>query len=208
MGYYIRVLGRNTTGIPLQKLQEVADPAVIEVQKSEGDEWRELSLRHKSGQEIAVIEKNRVIEGELGAEELEEFKNEVVDYQPQSAAVWLQKYLPTINVIYAFQLLSGTDVDDGWNVLHKIHSAVWNFAGGILQSDGEGFTNEKGYTILWQFSDTVTGSWNVAVLTDEMLWSHFEIDLENESHREAFKLGKVPPGVTILLSPVTHRDVL
>jgi hypothetical protein len=63
-----------------------------------------------------------------------------------------------VKVIYAFQLLNGTDVEDGWARLHSLYNAVWEHAGGILQSDGEGFSNEEGYTILWQFSD---GNWRV-----------------------------------------------
>lgn len=116
-----------------------------------------LTLRHKSGQEIAVIERNPVSEGELGADELQEFLDEVPHHKPDSAAAWLQKYLPTVKVIYAFQLLGGTDVDDGWTPLHRLYQAIWSHAGGILQADGEGFSNEEGYTILWQFAESVTG---------------------------------------------------
>jgi hypothetical protein len=54
------------------------------------------------------------------------------------------------------QLLSGTDVDDGWTPLHRVHSAVWNHVGGIFQADGEGFSDEDGFTILWQFAETTS----------------------------------------------------
>lgn len=100
-------------------------------------------------------------------------------------------------MIYAFRLLSGTDVNDGWSRLHSVYNAVWQAAGGILQSDGEGFSNEAGYTILWQFSEAATGSWNVGVLSDGR-WVNFEIDLGNSEHREAFLQGKVPAGVRLL----------
>ena len=118
---------------------------------------------------------------------------EVADCKPESAARWLQQYLPSVKVIYAFQLLNGTDVEDGWTPLHSLYNTVWEHAGGILQSDGEGFSNDEGYTILWQFSDRVTGSWNMGVLKDGR-WLHFEMDLGNEQHRNAFLSGQVPDG--------------
>jgi hypothetical protein len=197
VGYYIRVLGTSLANIPLQQLRERASPALIEVDESTGEMWEQLTLKHESGPEIAVVEKNPVAEGELGAEELKEFLDEVPFHRPNSAAVWLTNYLPTVKVIYAFQLLSGTDVDDGWTPLHGVYNAVWKFAGGILQADGEGFSNEEGYTILWQFGETATGTWNVGVLVDGG-WVHFEIDLGNQQHREAFWQGHVPAGARLL----------
>jgi hypothetical protein len=196
MGYYIRVLGKKLDSIPLETLQNVSRPAVLHSEGG-GDAWEQLSLSHKSGEEIAVIEKNPVIQGQLGADELQEFIDEVSDYKPESAGIWLQQYLPSVKVIYAFQLLSGTDVEDGWTPLHRVYNAVWNHAAGILQSDGEGFSNEDGYTILWQFSDSVTGRWNMGVLKDGR-WVHFEMDLGNEQHRKAFLSGQVPDGAKVI----------
>ena len=196
MGYYIRVLGKKLDSIPLETLQKVSRPAFLQSER-EGDAWEQLTLSHKSGQEIAVIEKNPVIQGQLGADELQEFIDEVSDYKPESAGIWLQQYLPSVKVIYAFQLLSGTDVEDGWTPLRRVYNAVWNHAGGILQSDGEGFSNEDGYTILWQFSDSVTGRWNMGVLKDDR-WVHFEMDLGNEQHRKAFLSGQVPDGAKVI----------
>lgn len=197
MGYYIRVLGTKLDDIPLDRLQEAAQPALLNIGKGSGDAWEQLSLTHKSGQEIAIVEKNPVIEGQLGADELREFIEEVAHCKPESAATWLQQYLSRIKVIYAFQLLDGTDVDDGWSPLHRLHSTVWNHVGGILQADGEGFSDEDGYTILWQFSDTVSGEWNMGVLKAGR-WLHFGMNLGNEQHRKAFLSGQVPEGAKVL----------
>ena len=197
MGYYIRVLGKTLGNIPLNQLREAAKPAVLHISEGNGDAWEQITLSHKSGQEIAIIERNPVVEGRLGAEELREFIDEVPHYKPETAASWLQQYLPSVKVIYAFQLLGGTDVDDGWTPLHRLYNAVWKKAGGILQADGEGFCDEDGFTILWQFADTVTGKWNAGVLKDGR-WVHFEMDLGNEQHRSAFLSGQVPNGVKVL----------
>jgi hypothetical protein len=198
LGYYIRILGKNPANLPLEQLRGSATPAVIEIDKSDGELWEQLTLRHESGQEIAAIEKNPVVEGELGAEELQEFIDEVSVHEPASAATWLQNYLPGVRVIYAFQLLSGTDANDGWSHLHRVYNTVWSLTGGILQADGEGFSNEEGFTILWQFGDSVKGAWNVGVLNDDGRWVHFEIDLGNMEHRQAFRRGEVPVGAKLL----------
>jgi hypothetical protein len=197
MGYYIRILGKNAEPIPLQVIHEAARPAVLSVSEGDGDAWNELTLKHQSGHEIAVIQRNPVVNGELGAEEIKEFIDEVGHCKPESAASWLQQFLPSVKIIYAFQLLSGTDVEDGWTPLHNIYNAVWNRAGGILQADGEGFSDEDGFTILWQFKESVTGSWNMGLLKDGR-WFHFEMDLGNKQQRGSFLRGELPAGVKLI----------
>jgi hypothetical protein len=196
MGYYIRVLGKNPHNISLDALRKVSQPAILHTEE-DSDAWEQLILSHKSGEETALIEKNLVFEGQLGAEELQEFIDDVSDYKPESAAAWLRQFLPSVKVIYAFQLLNGTNVDDGWTPLHRVYNAVWEHAGGILQADGEGFSNEHGYTILWQFTDAAKGKWKMGVLKDGR-WVHFEMDLGNERHRKAFLSGEVPNGVEVI----------
>jgi hypothetical protein len=197
VGYYIRVLGTSLANVPLHQLKTSAHPALIEADSEGGKDWQQFVLKHADGPEIAAVERNLVEDGELGAEELQEFLDEVQFHRPDSAARWLKEYFPRVKVICAFQLLSGTDLKDGWSQLHKVYNTVWSVAGGILQADGEGFSNEEGYTILWQFGESATGSWNVGVLVDSR-WVHFEIDLGNSQHRESFWNGKVPAGAKIL----------
>jgi hypothetical protein len=197
MPYYIRILGKNNENIPLRALRVKGRPAVLRVAQGTEDSWKQLILSHKSGQEIALIEKNPVVDGQLGADELQEFIEEVGHYKPESSVTWLRGFLPTIKVIYAFQLLSGTDADDGWGRLHSLYGAVWNHTGGILQTDGEGFSNEDGFTVLWQFADTARGQWRMGSMQNGQ-WVNFEMDLGNERQREAFKRGELPPGVKIV----------
>jgi hypothetical protein len=117
----------------------------------EEPEWAQLRLRHKTGQEIALIERNPVRPGELGQEELNEFIDNIQDEKPDSAVEWLLRFLPRVRTIYAFQLLSGKEVDAGWGGVHAVQRAIWKEVGGILQADLEGLSNEDGYHILWQF---------------------------------------------------------
>jgi len=135
MGYYIRVLAENAAVVLAEELRAGfrRDGLKVDLEVTDGSDsfWAELELRHADGTPIAAIEKNLVRPGELGADEIAEFIEEVADLQPRSAARWLENYLPTVRVIYSFQLLSGTDVGDGWKAVHAIRGRLWNRLGGI-----------------------------------------------------------------------------
>ena len=197
MGYYLRILSPSDQNISYSELQTAlhADHpmAMLSLEEESDTDWRQLLLSHGDGTEIAVVERNSSDEG-LGASEIQEFLEEIADGRPKSAAVWLKDYLSRIRAIYALQLLSGTEVAGGWTILGSIKNAIWRKAGGIFQADREGFSNEDGYHILWQFSDSVSGNWWMGVI-ENGAWVHFEMDLGNPQHREAFFAGNVPAGV-------------
>ena len=98
--------------------------------------------------------------------------------------------------IYAFQVLSGTYQTNGWEILGVVKDCIWSAAPSIVQADNEGFSNEDGYHILWQFEDSVDGDWSMAVLRDGQ-WQRFEMDLGNHKHRESFFEGKIPSGAKL-----------
>jgi len=145
-----------------------------------------------------VIERNPVLPGELGEEELNEFIQEAGNGKPESAARWLVQFLPKVRVIYAFQLLSGTEEDKGWDGVDALRNHLWNELGGILQADLEGFSNEQGFQILCQFNRDHSGPWKMAVLNADGEWVAFEIDLGNAKHKESFLRGQVPEGAKLL----------
>ena len=199
MGYYIRVLALETRVPPLRELRRHL-PTSQELSLADGEEstWSELLLQHKGGNEIAVIERNPVLPGELGEEELNEFIQEAGNGKPESAARWLVQFLPKVRVIYAFQLLSGTEEDKGWDGVDALRNHLWNELGGILQADLEGFSNEQGFQILWQFNRDHSGPWKMAVLNADGEWVAFEMDLGNAKHKESFLRGQVPEGAKLL----------
>lgn len=198
MGYYIRVLTLKDNPISLQEINDlISDSELsiqIEVEEGDTSNWNQLLLKHDSGSPIAVIERNPTNE-ELGEEEIQEFLEEIVDYKPNSAVKWLKSFLPKVKAIYAFQILNGVDEGHGWEAIGIIKGFIWNKLGSIFQADAEGFSNEDGYHILWQFSESVTGPWSVAVKKVFGGWTAFEMDLGDNAHRQAFLNGKVPKGV-------------
>jgi len=96
--------------------------------------------------------------------------------------------------IYAFQHLNGADKKKGFEMLNAVRGAVWASAPSIFQADNEGFSNEAGYAILWQFSESATGPWWMGIIQGEE-WVHFQMNLGNKRHREAFRKGQIPKGV-------------
>jgi len=197
MGYYIRILGINDSDIYLDKLLDDLKSggltAKINIQESQSpDSWSLIQVANTNDLVIAQIERNPVIEGELGFDELNEFREEVIDCKPNSSVVWLTKYFDKIKVIYAFQLLNDCFTDDNYSIISTIRNFIWNVTGGILQADNEGFSNEDGYHILWQFSDSVTGDWHMALLNKDNEWIKFRMDLGDKEQREEFKNGLIP----------------
>lgn len=204
MPYYIRVLAETEQRISLHRLRERLQGAGLEaalvVEEGTENEWDSLLLSHADGSEIAVIERNPVLVGTVGGEELREFIAAMETARPRTAANWLREYLPKVKVIYAFQLLDGTDKNSGFEAVWNIQNALWNILGGIFQSDGEGFSNPEGYQIIWEFSERASGLWRMAVLDGDGNWLPFEMELSNRGQRDEFLEGKIPSGVKVLFS--------
>ena len=199
MSYYIRVLGTSDPDIHIDELIDGLSDAGLSAKFSRAElesaaKWSVLLVANKEGEEILQIERNPIVEGDLGFEELSEFRESVEEYRPTSAARWLMSFFDRVKVIYAFQLLGGAFENDNFTVINSVREIIWNKTGGIFQSDAEGFTNEEGYAILWQFSDDVKGDWNMAVHDGDGKWTRFTMELGDEKQREEFFQGKVPKG--------------
>lgn len=198
MGYYIRVLTPASNPPSPEHLLKAAQLHGASVTGDIGvSHWDSLVLINSAGQEICALERNEVSAGSLAEAELAEFQDELADCLPGSAAHWLQSYLKSVHTIYAFQVLSGTYVDNGWDILNAVKEALVGAVGGIEQADNEGFSNEQGFHILWQFSEDVSGDWRMAVLQGGQ-WKKFKMDLGDQAHRAAFLAGEIPAGVECL----------
>jgi hypothetical protein len=155
------------------------------------EEWDSILLSDNDGVEVALIERSPVADGSFGQDEIADLIEDARDCKPESGVQWLLEYLAEVKTVYSFQHLQGAHTEDGGNALHAIRSALWERGDAIIQADLEGFTNEEGYQIVWQFSDSVSGPWNMAVL-QEGTWHQFTMDLGDPDHRAAFLRGEVP----------------
>jgi hypothetical protein len=202
MGYYTRVLSKDEEFPPFTELAEnirMEHPEYrLTIEEGNEEEWENLLLSGIDEVEVAVIERNPVYDGSIGQDEIADFVEDIQDCKPKSGVQWLEDYLSTVRTVYAFQHLQGAETVEGSNALHALRSAIWERGDAIIQADGEGFTNEDGYHIIWQFSDSVSGPWKMGVLQDGV-WRHFSMDLGDPDHRAAFLKGTVPEDLSATL---------
>jgi hypothetical protein len=195
MPYYTRVLSKDDAFPPFDELaQSIRDghPGYkLTIESGDDEEWETLLLSSDDEVEVAVIERNLVYDGSTGQDQIADFLEDIRDCKPESGVQWLTDYLAEVKTIYAFQHLQGSEMEEGGNALHALRSALWERGDAIIQADSEGFTNEEGFHILWQFSDSVSGPWNMGIYKDD-LWHHFKMDLGDPDHRAAFLEGEVP----------------
>jgi len=199
MSYYIRILGTQNPDIHLDEIIEALDKEGLDVKlaisnSERPEKWTSFELRNEDEEVLAEVERDVIKEGALGQEELDEFRATILDFQPTSAAKWLNSFFDRVQVIYAIRLLDTALEDDNYPLITSTQSFIWERVKGILQADEEGFSNEEGYHILWQFPEDADGPWNCAVLNAEGKWENFSMDLADKNHRKAFKEGVVPAG--------------
>ena len=197
MGYYTRVFSKNEDFPPFEELAQwirAEHPEYkLTVEDGEEEEWESLLFSGNDGVEVALLERIPVFD----LHDVSEFIEDIEDGRPESGVAWLKDYLASVRTIYAFQHLQGADTEEGGNALHALRSSLWERGDAILQADNEGFTNEDGYNIVWQFSDSVSGPWNMGVLQDGT-WIHFKMDLGDPDHRAAFLNGEMPSDLSVI----------
>jgi hypothetical protein len=201
VGYFTRILSKDEE-FPsyedlVQVLQEQHPLFKLVIEEGDEEEWETLLLASRDDVEVALIERNPVFDGSIGQDEIAEFIEDTQECKPASGVQWLHEYLAEVKTVYVFQPLQGSDTEEGSDAIHALRSALWERGDAIIQADGEGFTNEEGFHIVWQFSDEVTGPWNMGVYQDD-LWHHFKMDLGDPGHRAAFLNGEVPDDLTAI----------
>ena len=204
MGRTLRILTPAETIVPVSVLSEALSEAGLRadlvVEGASPRAWAGLALSHPDGPEIAAIRRLVVSSESAGRGEIDRLAGQIAECKPVSSRQWLEEYLARVRVIYAFQVLIGTECGDGWSILGCVRDRLWS-VGGIAQADDEGFTNEEGYHVLWQFPDSAAGPWWMGLRACDR-WVHFQMDLGDVVSREAFCRGEVPDGV----ETVADRD--
>ena len=201
MGYYTRVLSKDEEFPPFDELAQLIRTEHPEykltIEDGSEEEWESLLLSGPDDVEVALIGRNPVLDGSVGQDQVADFIEETQECKPESGVAWLHEYLASIRTIYAFQHLQGADTEEGGNALHALRTSIWERGDAIMQADLEGFTNEEGFHIVWQFSDSVSGPWNMGILQDAT-WCHFKMDLGDPEHRAAFLNGEMPSDLSAI----------
>jgi hypothetical protein len=200
LSYYTRVLSKDEAFPPFDELAQWIraehSDFKLTIEDGEEEEWETLLLSGNDDVEVALLERIPVFD----QDDLAELLEDIEDCKPESGVAWLKEYLAEVKTIYAFQHLQGADTEEGGNVLHALRASLWERGDAILQADNEGFTNEEGFHVVWQFSDSVSGPWNMAVLQDDT-WQNFKMDLGDPDHRAAFLNGEMPADLSVIRVP-------
>jgi hypothetical protein len=204
VAYTTRVLSKDEAFPSFEELAEWISAEhtgyKLTIEEGSEEEWETLLLSSDDEVEVALLERNAVFDGSIGQDEIADFVEDLRDCKPESGVEWLTEYLEEVKTVYTFRHLQGAETEEGSNALHALRSALWERGDAIIQADAEGFTNEEGYHIVWQFSDSVSGPWNMGVMQDGT-WHHFKMDLGDPGHREAFLNGEVPEDLTVIRAP-------
>jgi hypothetical protein len=183
MGYYIRVLSQSAKPVTLAAVEAVVAKTGLGVRLEDirkvGRVLTSFTVVTTKGDPVLVFERNPVEEGSVSEGDMEQ----IAEARPASAAKWLADYLPRTKVIYTLQLFGR---ESHRAVIDAVRNLAWNLGPAVLQADLEGFSNEAGYHILWQFSDRVTGPWWMAVLDARGNWHRFQMDLGNPAHQASW----------------------
>jgi hypothetical protein len=200
LSYYTRVLSKDAEFPPFEELADFIHSAhpdyKLTIEEGTEEEWESLLLSGNDEVEVAILERIPVFD----EHDVAEFIDETQDCKPESGVQWLHEFLADVKNIYEFQHLQGSETEDGGNALHALRSHLWERGDAILQADNEGFTNEEGFHVVWQFSDSVSGPWNMGILQDGT-WHHFKMDLGDPDHRQAFLNGEMPSDLTVIRTP-------
>jgi hypothetical protein len=203
MSYHTRVISKDEEFPSFDELKQWVHSEhaeyLLTLEDGTEEEWESLLISSKDGVEVAVLERNPIDDGSVGQDEIADFLLDLEDCKPETGVEWLTEYLDSAKTIYAFLHLQGADTEEGGNVLNGLRAHLWERGESIIQADNEGFTNEEGFHIVWQFSDSVSGPWNMGVLQDGT-WHHFKMDLGDPGHRAAFLNGEVPDDLTAVRS--------
>ncbi len=201
MSYYTRVLSKDPEFPPFDELAQWVrseHPGYkLTLEDGVEEEWESLLLSSDDDIEVAVLERNPIYDGSIGQDEIADFLEDLADAKPETGVAWLEEYLAEVKTVYAFQHLQGAEIVEGGNALHALRAHLWERGDAIIQADNEGFTNEEGFHIVWQFSDSVSGPWNMGVLQDNV-WLHFKMDLGDPDHRAAFLAGEMPSDLAVI----------
>jgi hypothetical protein len=199
--YYTRVLSKDQEFPPFEELAEFIrtnhPDYKLTLEEGTEEEWESLLLSGNDEVEVAVLERNPIFDGSVGQDEIADFLEDLRDCKPETGVQWLHEFLADVKTVYAFQHLQGAETEDGGNALHTLRNSIWELGDAILQADNEGFTNEEGFHIVWQFSDSVSGPWNMGILQDNT-WHHFKMDLGDPEHRAAFLAGEMPSDLSAI----------
>jgi hypothetical protein len=210
MAYWMLVLTPTATAASLDAVDVALYSdfeADYEVLAGTDDDWSELSLFFRDddapddfepGPEdrFATIDRRAVTPGDTEiADMIEELEGGI---EPNAGARWVSGQLAGVRCLYSATAQHHDRHDEALEALRAVLWGIQRGVGGLLYCDFEGYSNEEGDQITWELTDRSdrSGLWWVALRDEPGGWLRFQMDLADAAHRDAFRAGRVPPGVS------------
>jgi len=178
------------------RLADKVGSARLCIEAGTDTQWDELLLAHADWRGIARVERLPVADDTPGARALYALAGPLAGARPVAGADWVWGYLARVRTIYRLRALPGTHEGDGGDAIAAVRNALWSRLDGILQADGQGFTNESGCQVVWLPGEGAAGSAWMAVRRDDT-WLPFEMALDDPVQRAHFLRGELPPGARV-----------
>jgi hypothetical protein len=161
-------------------------------------DWRQICITYTDGSWSFDFERYTVGGSGRWTQDLSFFNGWLGVREPVVNTQWLMQYLTRVRTVYMFRC-SNSAPDSNLELVREIvdslrHDDENGGESGLLYAELEGWSNENGHHLTWEFSDRVSGPWWMALRRDEG-WETFQMELGNRAHRQAFKSGQVPAGV-------------
>jgi hypothetical protein len=200
MAYWMLVVSRdgNCPSLDTIEVPLFSDfDADYDVRQGTELDWREIELSFATDQradDFATI--YRHVDPKSIAKYLEGWRESLAHAEPRRAASWLRQWLSGARTVYSFTP-HHRNMDKAMAALRVVIQSIRLATGGIAYAEGEGWSNDDGYLVTWEFDreQGLAGNWRCAVLDAEERWVGFQIELGNPHHRKAFREGRVPDGL-------------
>ena len=177
---------------------ELGDGQRAKLMEGSAVNWRRIGVTHADGSWAFDIDRSPVAGTKsAGAREIELFRHGLEGVEPAANVQWVVQYLSGVRTIYTFRCANGLSETPAFGLVNDlIESFQQDGPGGVLYAELEGWSNEDGQHITWEFSERVTGVWWMALRGDGG-WNVFQMELGNRNSQRAFRAGEVPAGLEI-----------
>jgi len=197
----MRFFGLQDKAISIDQIAGWLQTAFIDGEiESEEEEypgcWRTLTLFLDSGEPVVEIEKFSQADDSL-LDPIQDTVRMLLDEKdpviPSTAVKWLCQFMSRVKVLYEFRPMQAINTEEGWQIFNEVWTNLRENLQGIVHLENEGFTNETGAQITWEYSTPESGDLKVATLNKNGTeWIEYTLDLANQAHCKMFMAGEVP----------------
>jgi hypothetical protein len=217
----MRFYGIKDEPISVDKIANWLQTAFIdgEIESEEEEKpgsWSTLTLYLDNGEAVVEIEKLCAPDEEF-VDAIQDTVRFLLDdkepVKPASAVKWLCQFMGRVKVLYEFRPMLAVTTDEGWQIFNEVWTNLRHTLTGIVHLQDEGFTNEEGAQITWEYPENAdlsqtgesgdekghmhlsesAGDLKVAVMDEDSgKWIDYTINLADPTARLMFINGKRP----------------